>query len=482
MLTIRSGAASSAPTFLVLLVAFLLPLTALAQPDAAASLAAEETCDDSGAAASDPGDEASVADDELEVRPYEVSFEFVNLFLFRSDTDFDASKGVYEPDGQTSGVLGTFLKPDLTVNLAKNLRLFYELEIGLNLWSLHNPDQQDATSGDMFVMKHRELYAEGEFLDGLVGFKVGYQRFRDPTHLFLDHWIGAASLSSDLDVVRLTASFGQVADPTYEGFRVEKNNFAHDTLVYALSGESTFAGFVTLSTGFFGVSDSRVVGHTNHVFTPAVNLEADLDVVRLGIDGALQVGAFEGMAADGGNEKTLAWAAQLYGEAQLRRLFVKLNVLALSPDDDGASNRANGAFHGSAKNRSSTLFFTESELRDTWDNLDEKLGTTRGPFLLQRAGLFLPDVMVGYDVLPWLRPVAIVGYGMALNPDNALGSRALGLEADLGVELKYEDLLLFQVYGGVLVPGKGAAALVNAIDRTATEPLWSCVSTLKLFY
>jgi hypothetical protein len=427
-------------------------------------------------------DPEMIADDEPEPRAFEVSLEFVNLFLFRSDSDFDGSKAVYEPDGQTVGVLGTFLKPDLTVNLARNLRLFYEVEIGLNLWSLHNPDQQDATAPDVFLMKHRELYAEGEFLDGLLGFKVGYQRFQDPTRLFLDHWIGAASLTSDLDVVRLTASFGQVADPTYEGFRVEKNNFAHDTLVYALAGESTFADFVTLSSGFYGVSDSRVVGHTNHVFTPVVNLEADLDVLRLGLDGALQVGAFEGMAADGGNERTLAWAAQLYGEAQLKRFFVKLNVLALSPDDGAAATKANGAFHGSAKNRSSTLFFTESELRDTFDNLDEKLGSMRGPFLLQRAGLFLSDVLVGYDVLPWLRPVAIVGYGLALEPENALGSRNLGLEADLGLDLKYEDLLLFQVYGGVLVPGKGAAALVNPIDRTATGPLWSVMSTLKLFY
>jgi len=459
-----AGAASSAPTLLVLLFALMIPMPLVAQDD--------EGLDDP----------EMIADDEPEPRAFEVSLEFVNLFLFRSDSDFDGSKAVYQPDGQTVGVLGTFLKPDLTVNLSRTLRLFYEVEIGMNLWSLHNPDQQDATAPDVFLMKHRELYAEGELLDGLFGFKVGYQRFQDPTRLFLDHWIGAASFVTDLDVVRLTASFGQVADPTYEGFRVEKNNFTHDTLVYALAGESTFAEFVTFSLGFYGVSDARVVGHTNHVWTPVLNLEADLDVVRLGVDGAFQIGAFEGMAADGGNEKTLAWAAQLYGEAQLRRWFVKLNVLALSPDDGSASNRANGAFHGSAKNRSSTLFFTESELRDTFDNLDEKLGTQRGPFLMQRAGLLLPDVLVGYDVLPWLRPVAILGYGVALNSDNALGSANLGLEADLGLDLKLDDLLLFQLYGGVLVPGKGAAALVNSIDRTATGPLWSVMSTLKLFY
>jgi hypothetical protein len=419
---------------------------------------------------------------EAEPHTVDVHVEMLNLFLLRSDSDFDLSEPIYSPGGQSVGLLGTFMKPDLTWHVRKNLRLYYEAEIGLNVWSQHNPDQQDATASDVFLLKHREVYAQGELLDGWLGFKVGYQRVNDPTRLFVDHWIGAAQLSSDLRHFQLSATVGQSADPTYEGFRVEDNNFSHDTFVYGLTATRRFMDFVSLSLGLWGLDDARVVGRTNRVFTPVLNLDADIEVLRLGLDGAMQFGSAEGAAVDGGDQSHMAWAVQLYGVAQLARLGLKLNLLALSADDADGANGANGAFHYSAKSRSSTLLFTESELRDTFDNFDEKLGVSRGGFTLIRPGMLLADLMVSYDVWRGIRPTLIVGYARALNPDNALGQAELGWEFDAGVEIELDDALLFQLYGSVLIPGEGLAAHVNTIDLQATEPLLSCMSALKVFY
>lgn len=411
-----------------------------------------------------------------------LSLELVNVLLWRNDADFDRSAPHYDADGQGVGVLGTVLKPMVTWNIREELSIVYEAEIGLNIWSLNNPDQQDATADDVFLMKHRELYTRGSFADGLFGFKVGYQRLQDPTRLFIDHWIGAADLSSNLGATTLHLQAGQISDGTYEGFRVEENNFVHDSFVYGLFASTPLGDFVTLSSGVYGLIDDQVVGKTNRVATPLVNVEADLDLLVVGVDAALQVGAFEGGATGGGDQSHFAWAAQLYGQAQLRALFLKWNVLALSADDADPGNDMNGAFHYSAKSRSSTLLFTESELHDSFDNLDEKIGARQGGFVLPRAGLLLADLMVGYDVLPWLRPLLIVGYGQALNPDNALGATVYGVELDAGAQLRLDDVLEFLLVGSAFLPGQAMAANVNELDRGATDPIYSLTSVLKVFY
>ena len=75
------------------------------------------------------------------------------------------------------GAFATVLRPKLTFHIEQHLRMYYEAELGLNYWSKNNPDQQDPTAPDVFVLKHREVYAEGEFLQNQVGFKTGYQYF-----------------------------------------------------------------------------------------------------------------------------------------------------------------------------------------------------------------------------------------------------------------------------------------------------------------
>ena len=63
-----------------------------------------------------------------------------------------------------------------------------------------------------------------------------------------------------------------------------------------------------------------------------------------------------------------------------------------------------------------------------------------------------------------------------------MGSANLGWELDAERAGCYDDGLVPRVAGGVLLPGRGLAANVNAIDRAATEPLWRVASSLLVRY
>jgi hypothetical protein len=450
-------------TFLVLVSALvLLPLPARSAPDELDA---------------DPG-----ATTGREPRTVDMVVPLQTYVVWKSDADFDGSRAAYEPDGQSVGVALTWLKPEFTWNVRKNLRLFYEFEAGLEVWSRNNPDQQDPKADDVFLLKQRQIYAEGELGDGRFGFKVGYQYFQDPSRLFLAHWIGAAQGWFEVDGWRTALMIGQIPDPTYEGIPIDANNFTHDTFVGALTTRTTFLDFVNLSAGVYGLWDAHVIGQTDWALSPSLNLEADLEVVKVGLDLMGQFGGVTHAAAGGGDQTTLAWAAQLYGSGTFGKLVANLNVLALSPDDAEPVNAHNGAFHYSAKNRSPTLLFTENDIRDTFDNYDEKMSTQTGGFYRPRAGFVLTDVKVGYEVLPGLVPSLLAAYGADLQKKNALGSANLGWEFDAEVAYAYDEVLEARLVGGVLVPGAGLAANVNAIDLGATEPVWMIASSLLVRY
>jgi hypothetical protein len=417
-----------------------------------------------------------------QARTVDLVIPLQNYLYWKSDADFDPSRSVYEPDGQGVGVLLTWFKPEITWNIRENLRLFYEFEAGLEVWSRNNPDQQDPRADDVFLLKQRQIYAEGELLNDSMGFKVGYQYFQDPSRLFLAHWIGAAQVRACLGGWKLNLMVGQVPDPTYEGVPIDQNNFKHDTFVGALYTQKTFMDFVNLTAGVYGLYDAHVIGQTDWVLAPVLNLEADIEVLRLGLDLLGQLGGLTNGAAGGKDQTTLAWAAQLYGNATFGKLFTNLNVMALSPDDADQVNGRNGAFHYSAKNRSPTLLFTENDIRDTFDNFDEKMASRSGGFYQARAGMLLADVKLGYEVLPGLKPSVLAAYGSALQKDNALGHASLGWEFDAEVAYAWDDVLVARLVGGVLIPGQGLAANVNAIDHSATDPVWMVATSLLVKY
>ncbi len=413
----------------------------------------------------------------------ELHADLQNLFLFRSDSDFDSTPPANDANGQSVGALATVLTPTITLHARRNLRLVYQLELGLNFWSKQNADLRDPLSPEVFLLKHREVYGEGELLDDALGFKVGFGRFRDPTGLFVNHWLGNAQVNLRLNPELRTGLFlGQLPDSTYEGLTVRENNFRHDRFVFGATSDLRLSHRTQLSAALVTLYDAATVGETFWVLAPAVHLESVFDGAVGSLDGILQLGQQGGQARDGGTVGHLAWAAQAHFAQQRRRLTLDWNVLALSPDDGVDGNRANRAFLYSGKSRSATVMLTEDEIRDWYDNFDERMGSSRGGFFLNRAGLLVGDVTLGVPINDWLRPALILGAATTLNPANAFDHWLVGVESDLRVELRYSEQLSTLLLVGALLPGEAGAALLNTRNLSAQRGIWMAEASLLMHY
>lgn len=413
----------------------------------------------------------------------ELGADLQNLFLFRNDSDFDRSRPLYDENGQTVGAFATVFRPSATWQILDNLRLYYELEIGLNFWGKQNPDEQDPLAPDVFLMKHREIYGAGEFFDSQFEFKAGYAHMRDPTGLFLNHWIGAAQASfAWAERGRLGLFFGQVPDQTYEGIRVDENNFKRDIFVLGIFNDLELGDGLRLSSSIDYLHDSHRVGQTRWLICPNAHLEANFGRLSYFLDAIVQLGQSQGRVLGGGFQSNSAWAAQGHVEVKLFPIKLAVTILALSPDDAHDGNWNDLAFFYSGKSRSATLLLTEDEIRDWYDNLDERLGTFEGGFLQNRAGLFLADAKATWEVNEHFASSLIVGAASVLKPKNALARTFVGLETTLLLEYRLGDNLVADLAGVLLLPGSAAAALVNRIDLHATEPIFMTEASLLLHY
>jgi hypothetical protein len=433
-----------------------------------------------------PPELAAGTEEEADAKPaVEWHLDLNNLFIFRNDRDFDRTPPAYDENGQTVGAFATIFKPNLTWNITDELKVFYEIEVGLNYWSKNNPDEENALAADIFVLKHRQLYTEGSVADGHLGFKVGYQYFTDPTALFMGHWIGAANLWWQIDDdSRLTLFAGQVPDTTFEGMDIRFNNFSRDIWVFGGRADLVFpeAG-LTLAVGLHDLYDRHVVDRTLWLVAPSVQLEWTGEGASASVGAMLQYGKHEGAAIDLGDATVLAWAAQAHAELDAGPVTLAFNALALSPDDSYDGNDREGGFHYSSKSTSATMLVTEDEVRNWYDQLDRRMGRYDGGFWQHRAGLFVGDVKATVDVLDWFRPAIILGASTVLNPDNALGNAWVGFEADLDLAFRYGDHLIARVVPGIFVPGRAAAAIVNeGTNREAADPVYSVEASLQVVY
>jgi hypothetical protein len=413
--------------------------------------------------------------------------DLLNLFLWRNDTDFDDSKPLWDEDGQSAGAFATVLTPTFAWYPSRSLRITYQTELGLNYWSKHDPDIEGGFSPSMLVMKHRELHGSGE-IDDNFGFKLGYGRFEDPTGLFLNHWIGAAQMWVGEDQDRLGVFVGQVPDSSYEGLDVTENNFSRDIFVYGLRFDYEIDHGWFMATAVHALTDTHLPGQERWLVCPMLHIEAGDDDLKLIMDAILQVGQAEGQTLDGHIQQLIAWAAQLHflwGITDRFKLWpsvLELNALVTSPDDAQPDNDMQHAFWSSGKNRSATLMLTEDEIRDWYDNYDERFGTRQGGFYNNRAGLLLAELVgTWYVERAWSVKLVVAGASV-LKPANALGHSFVGVELDLISEFWFKDYAGMQVAAGVLLPGKAAGALVNFIDRAATDPVGMVEISVLLRY
>ncbi len=416
-------------------------------------------------------------------RHVELRADLLNAFLFRNDSDFDRSKPVYDEDGQSVGAFATIFRPMLTLHAATNLRLYYEAELGLNYWSKNNPDQEDPQSPDVFVLKHRQVYAEGDVAQNQIGFRVGYQFFSDPTELFLGHWIGAASAWYNAGKnTRVGAFVGQVPDQTYEGIHVEENNFKRDIFVFGPRADFEIDRDTRLSTAVVGLYDTHLVERRRWVAAPAARFDVDSGGLSLSFDGVMQVGKDQQAALGNEDQTIFAWAFQAHGSLETHPLIFDANALVLSSDDAKDGNENNGTFLYSSRSRSATILLTEDETRNWYDQLDRRAGAYRGGFWEHRAGLVVADVKATWIVSEVFRPALVLGGATVLQKHNALNHNFVGVESDLDLELRASESLSAHLIGGALIPGKAASALVNRIDRTATDPIFAIQASMLARY
>jgi len=395
---------------------------------------------------------------------------FTSLVLLRSDSDFDPSHRFYDRDGQTEGQAATFLRPDVRIGAGRGLELFYQAELGWNAWSLNDPDQWFPGEESYFVVKHREVWAAWESPGG-VRLASGYQHFADPSRLFLDHWAGAVRLDLGVGDPEGGASLlvAQLPDSTFEGVEVREGNFVHDSLVLGFENAMAPLPGLTLDAALYGVGDFRAVDRPLLLTTGLAGARFEEGGLEAWGHVLVQLGSWRRSGVAGVDQTVAAWAAQAGVARRFGALDLSLNALALSPDDDHDGNARLGTFFSSAKNRSRTLILTEDEVRDRYDNLDERVASRWGAFYVGRAGLVVADVACGWQLAPWARPELILGLGMTLNPHNALGNRLVGVEAALRNDFPLGGVASLFVVGQLLVPGGAAAAFVNDVDREATR-------------
>ena len=390
-----------------------------------------------------------------------------SVLVYQNDTDFDSTPPAYEKNGQSGGLLGTFLKTKLTLFPIKQIKIHWEMEMGLNLWSRHDPDQYTSGERDTFRIAQRELYAEGMFMDGLLGFKVGYQYFEDPGALFLGHWLGGMTIISKREWADFSFTIAQIPGQTFEGITMDSNNFQHDTFIYGLRVDIPYDVW-KFTVGLYGLHDSETVGQSLNLFSPSVSISANYEMIKFGLDVVFQAGTTTN-GANMADEETLAWALQAYAKYHNKGFGLEFNQLVLSGDDKYDRNKTNHGFFYSGKSRSRTLILSENEIRDIGGNLDERLAERRGKFYVARPGLSLTDITLSYKVAEYFVPSIIIGAGFVLEKDNALGGEMVGIETDLDLQFTYKDVLDFHLIGGLLYPGKAAAAFVNSYDREETN-------------
>ncbi len=400
-----------------------------------------------------------------------LGFEFLTLFVYRNDADFDRTDANYEY-GQDVGLIGTYLKPAIDVQVVEQLRLHWDMEVGLDLWSRNDPEvglgQSDGSHGASLSLKQRELYADICY-EGFFA-RLGYQHLQDVSGLFINHWIGAADLGFRFDGGHSIRAFvGQLPDQTYEGWRIEDNNFKNDVFVYGADGVYTFSEIGSFKLGAYGLHDGSVRGKDRDIgaLAAAVALGKDSWDATLSLIG--QYGQLEKGAADGTDATLLAYGLSVDGGYRIEWFSFRLSGAVLSADDDELGNDSL-AFVWSGKRPGVSILLSENELRDLGDNLDERASVYDGFFHNTLAGLGGADLGLYFHPLDSLT-LGIVSAGLwTLNSERALGGELIALEEELSlVYTAFNEKLELQLTGGLLIPGKAGAAFVNAIDKTETE-------------
>ncbi len=265
-----------------------------------------------------------------------------NFFYYKNDTDFDNSKRLYQPEGDSEGLLATYLNSQLTLNITNDVFIFYEFELGSNIWSKNNPDIIDPVSNDIFVLKYRQIYGSAEFFENRLRIRSGYIRIIDPTTLFINHWIGAFQLGFDVSNTKNYLIISQMPDVNYEGLTSSTNNFANDRWLFALMSSFGLMGNDTLSIAWYSLYDDTQIRRSNLIHSPMLSYLFYRERLKLMFDAILQFGVLQNASINGEDVRELSYGLNLNISQGLGEFSVILNGLFMIADDKYSVNKYNG--------------------------------------------------------------------------------------------------------------------------------------------
>lgn len=422
------------------------------------------------------GSEIETGDTSSPIELPEISFSILNYFIFKNDQDFDRSKPVYSNNGQTVGFVSTVFEPAIDWRPVDFIVFRYALEIGDNIWSRNDVDQRDPTAADVPIVKHKEFWTRVYMPCKRWGFQAGYQYFYDPTHLFIDRYMGSASFFATMDDNWIVLSAGQIPDSVYEGVNAvdsrseyNENNFENDDYLFSLSSTFRIGDKIDLGTGLFYRWDKSEIHRPDSTLAYTLHFDwAQQGSIKtnVGFDLVGMWGRHLRAGLDNRDVQRLGGAAQTWLSVSPDPVSLRWNLLWLSADDGDRYDQWDTSFAYSGWSKSRTLILSENWIRDQYDNLDERAAD-------QGAGLFLADQDLRVNLSESVALMLIAGYGMVTDNTHTGKENTLGTETDAGIEVgMYRDHVTFTLIGGALFPGKAGSMLQNEIDLEKTDPMF----------
>ncbi|MHA1569660.1 MAG: hypothetical protein ACTSXZ_09320 [Alphaproteobacteria bacterium] len=417
----------------------------------------------------------------VDVASPDLSLYFKTFFLYQNDRDFDRSEPLYDENGQSVGYITTLLEPAVTWDPIGRVRLRYGARIE-SVWSRNNPEPSEANEENTAVWQHREIWGEFSFTKDL-SLRSGYWKVYDPTHMFIERYMGAFELTYNFDRAFVSLVFGQLPDAVYEttaadtqASELQMNNFENDAFLAGFTLNALIGAHLNLKPSVFMLYDNSEIDRPKTIVNPSLSVVASSGQTYLLTDLAMQFGSYKRGGLNNHDVSYLAGAGQVQLWHRFDHFRPRASVVFISADDGDRYDQYDTGYLYSGKSLSSTMMLTENWLYDQYDNLDERAAA-------QGAGLGLIDVDLSLLPVESLDIFVTYGYGRVLDTTNLDDDPTIGHEVDLGVFWQaVMHRVGFSLVGGGLFPGGSGARLQNEIDLEARDPIYHLQGAMTLSF
>jgi hypothetical protein len=405
--------------------------------------------------------------------PFRLDFDFQTFTLLQNDRDFDRTKPLYNKYGQSIGYVSTVLIPGITWMPIDQIVVRYSPRIGDAVWSRNDAEQRAVAGDNGILIQTREMWGQVD-LGSSLSLRTGYYQVFDPTHLFIERYIGAANVTYEAGGNRLTLMAGQLPDSVYEttapsspAGELEFNNFDNDRVLFGLDAAMLAGENWLVNPAMFALWDRTEIDRARTIVNTSMLIFARYTHWNLELDLAWQLGQHRSAGPNNRDVNLSAGAAQVRFHAFTGPWQFGTTLLGFTADNGNPNDQYDTGFTYSGKSGAETLMLTRNHLYDQYDSLDLRAAT-------QGAGFLLADEEIRFSPIPQTLDVfGVVGYGRVVNTTNLGDDPTVGIEGDLGLQwFLYDRRVIFTVLGGGLWPGGAGARLKNEIDLTARDPIY----------